>query len=203
MTSSGLISNSVSRKGPVTTEEWPKIHCAFSRHPGRQDHDYSNLSKVPGFMEGFKSWDSGTQHQFMRWYFAGLSCKLLTVVIDLRDQVTVEYPGTYWATSTLSLLRDYTTHWHHAWTESHGDLIEKFGDFQFESEIPEPFMFLEMSITSAHLLSMLYGHERVSEVITAWIDNTVSRDLNHFVEVVEKWNVLKSYPIDWTLSTFD
>lgn len=200
---SNRYANAPARKGQVTAEEWPRIHCEFSRHAGRQHDDYVKLSKVEGFMDGFKSWDTGTQHQIMRWYFAGLSPKSLGAVISLRNQVTVEYPGTYWATSTLSLLRDYTRKWRHAWTRPHDNLIESFGNTQFQSDTPEPFMFLEMNITSAYILSMLYGHERVTEVMSGWVDNTVSRDLNHFIELVENWDELKQYPIEWAVSTFD
>lgn len=51
-----------------------------------------------------------------------------------------------------------------------------------------------------HLLLLEHSEETVLEVMNFWRENRVSWKIDSFVSLVENWNELRSYPVDWILN---
>lgn len=57
-------------------------------------------------------------------------------------------------------------------------------------------------IIESHTLSMLaaqYGEDRVIEIIKVWIEYNIDDTFCAFTQIVEKWNSISTYPIEWSL----
>lgn len=76
----------------------------------------------------------------------------------------------------------------------------EFADFQNTAPIPraDPATVNETPC----LLVCLYGYERVTEAMEMWTGNSSTKKLEHFVELVERWDDFE-YPREWILNLMD
>lgn len=51
-----------------------------------------------------------------------------------------------------------------------------------------------------YMLAFVYGDERVIEVSTKWAENTASKNLGDFIHLVDQWDTLKRYPVEWAIN---
>lgn len=52
---------------------------------------------------------------------------------------------------------------------------------------------------AAKILSILYGEETFVSATEEWCQNTTTKDLDVFAAIIDKWDELEPYPIDWSV----
>lgn len=52
---------------------------------------------------------------------------------------------------------------------------------------------------AAKILSILYGEETFVSATEQWCQNTTTKDLDVFASIIDKWEDLEPYPIDWAI----
>lgn len=82
--------------------------------------------------------------------------------------------------------------------------VSKFKEFQEAIEVLHYGVGVDDVTFVAYLLKVLYGDDRVIEVMRAWQSNPIQHSIYEFIQLAHSWSDdVKVYPIEWSLNLFE
>lgn len=188
---------------PLMFADWEKLFKPGAMSPHEILQDFYSFEKIPGVQESFNRWSLDVQHQVIRWFRQDMDLRSISIIVKLRSEAESAHPKHDWSQSSLTKLSEIAKQSNPAITPEYISLIDEFAEFQSDRSLFDYTFIREMNITALYLMSVIYPLELVTEVMECWMKNTVSQQLYQFAELLELWDELKAYPIDWTVLALD
>lgn len=202
--------NDADNSSILTREKWVKWHTRAShfRSEKHLDEDFKKISSSKFFRENFLNLPEEAQGKIVRRIMIGNDVPDLDAMYALRAKMKENFPKLNSGTADFD--------WY-----SSGDnicvwIIETDTKQPLKKTLQEEIdgfcefnqLFLNTEVTSssqnyesaAWMLTKLYGHDTVREVIQAWMKNDNPHSVRDFIFLVENWEAYRNYPLEWTFS---
>lgn len=79
------------------------------------------------------------------------------------------------------------------------EVVAKFSSAQSGVEDNPFYQRDPITDTVPYLLALIHGQDRVVDVMKAWSINGIPHPLDQFYDLVENWEKVKTYPVEWAL----
>lgn len=156
----------------------------YTRSHMKYDLEFENMKSVSGFLERFHCADFTMQKKIL-WMLQSENCyyKSLTFLKLLQDTDSVYSEHVAW--SSIRIEKDADQLFQHLNSRIIGATK------------------LRLSYTDAWIVQLLattYGENRVCEVIQEWTDKKLTNSFCDFAPLVEQWDTVKEYSLDWAVN---
>lgn len=197
--------------GDLTFGKWVKWHKRATNFRKREHllSDWEGVSNSRIFVENFLQLPEAMQSRIAVQIMShvnvtdiaaiiGLQLKLHEITPILSDRTG--RPMKSWTQDTPAQIM-HTIKEQHDYPKNRKfeDAVEAFLDANQTPKGQAMVTWDSIMELSAYLLTARYDYERVIEVMKAWGMNSIPHSVTEFIYLVENWEKLKAFPVEWSL----